>query len=672
MAPIGHLLTESSVTVNSVAQNTNYTYDNGVLVAVQHPAGNYDVFCYRSGTSGAACTGGTWSNLLQWKAKSSSSTGSTWSEKVTYAYWPDGSMETETFRGACSSSCNSSSGEIRRTEQHADNALRQETYEKAGDNALTAYREITQYNGLGDATAVGLPYNDPPDFCGSPGSVDSTCTALNRDRMGRISSVDQTPVATKYTTNFTYDAQGNASSVQMGCSGGACSQPTASYQYDDFGNLVGSTLPWTDNGSGAAGTTNFEFDAAGNLLKKQTPGMIDPDGGTGEWLAFSYDSLSRSLSEVRTYNSGGSSENLILWHYDTSESPDTSCPSTGTALASGRLQMMEDSLGKTWYAYDELGRVIKEMRERTGTGSCSSTSSYDNPDTLYSYTTNGDLASITYPYGRTVTYGYGTGDLTDRVSSVNITAYNGSTWADGGTVIQGAVWEPYGGLRGYEVDSDGGKVGVEYMLGDDGTSPPDGCPSSAPDTVSPDHTGRLRGLWVTRGEFTAGSPHTGNKLYTRTYTWQADQVAEIDTCLLSAASPQTETYSYDHIMRLTSATGPLDVGDSIGGSFSSRTYSLDGRSNLTSLATEDQTYTATLGSTPFVDRMTQLASGGAGDILEVRLHLQPLGQRGHEDLSERFHEQPWPELRARRGARLRRERRLRDRLSRHWRERQLL
>ena len=58
------------------------------------------------------------------------------------------------------------------------------------------------------------------------------------------------------------------------------------------------------------------------------------------------------------------------------------------------------------------------------------------------------------------------------------------------------------------------------------------------------------------------------------------------------------------------------LADSIGGSFGVRGYNLDRRSNLTSLETEDQDYTSTLGSSPFVDQMTQIASDGAEDILK--------------------------------------------------------
>src|SRR5580692_9376094 len=40
-------------------------------------------------------------------------------------------------------------------------------------------------------------------------------------------------------------------------------------------------------------------------------------------------------------------------------------------------------------------------------------------------------------------------------------------------LITSAAWEPYGGLRAYQINTpDGGAASVEYMLGDDGAKPP--------------------------------------------------------------------------------------------------------------------------------------------------------------------------------------------------------
>ena len=104
-------------------------------------------------------------------------------------------------------------------------------------------------------------------------------------------------------------------------------------------------------------------------------------------------------------------------------------------------------------------------------------------------------------------------------------------WRD---IITGASWEPYGGLRAYyanaQTRNDTGPrpAAVEYLLGDDGTSPPsEYCNAARPSAG--DHTGRLRALWVSTGAVHAG---TGD-IYKRTYSWRADQVERQYTCLLT-------------------------------------------------------------------------------------------------------------------------------------------
>lgn len=77
------------------AWTTNYGYDHGKLTWRQSPAGGYEVFCFRDASLGSACSSGSWTGRLQWKAKSSSSDGISYSEAVDYDYWPDGTIKTE-------------------------------------------------------------------------------------------------------------------------------------------------------------------------------------------------------------------------------------------------------------------------------------------------------------------------------------------------------------------------------------------------------------------------------------------------------------------------------------------------------------------------------------------------------------------------------------------------
>src|SRR5262249_17892623 len=157
-----------------------------------------------------------------------------------------------------------------------------------------------------------------------------------------------------------------------------------------------------------------------------------------------------------------------------------------------------DSFGQTWYQYDAWGRVTKEIRLRTGTSTCNGGSPNLNPHTSYTYSPNGNLTSIVHPYGRTVTYQYavypGTSITTDRVQSVSVSTFNGSSWVTLPNVISNVAWEPYGGLRGYQINHavSGTASSVEYMLGDFQSPPPAGtCPTSP--TLAPAYSAEFTG-----------------------------------------------------------------------------------------------------------------------------------------------------------------------------------
>jgi len=569
-----------------------------MLSSVLYPLGNYEVFCHRSGTTNAGCSG-AWSDRLQWRAKSAVIDGSTWSEKIYYEYWPDGTVKTEKYLGECTSNCTSSSGELRKIQHYADNAYRQPTYAKAGDGPVATYRQITQFNGEGDITAVGSPYNNPPDFCGSINNVSNVCQHLQRDLMGRIHEIDSPQETSSNSTSLEYDPQGHVKYVHRGCTGGNC-DPTITYQYDDFGNLVSSTLPWTGTG-GVAGITRYVYDAAGNLTEKVLP-------GAQQWFTYYYDALSRPTRKTAWTAEPGLpwSVGQVSWYYDQSFPATGSCPSPATSQVMGRLQRMIDSFGSTWYTYDQLGQLTGEIRDRTNS-TCGTASGQQSLSTLYTRDANENITSITYPYGRKATYTYGTGAKADRVSSVQVSKFDGANWVAGDSAnnIYNVTWEPYGGLSHYDFGRPDGwfpsHIEVDYALGDDGTQSTSSCPGSMPSSANSDHTGRLRGLWVTHW------PAFGSvtDIYRRTYAYQGDQVKQIATCLLNTTQPQIESYTYDRQLELTSATGPLSA--TIGGSFGSwySNYSPDGE--RTGFGGNGYSFYPYYGS---LDHLTQLESSG--------------------------------------------------------------
>ena len=608
---------------------TLYGYDARRLTSVKHPQGNYDVSCYRTGTPGIGCSGGTPTDKLQWKAKSALADGSTWSEKVVYTYWPDGTVATETYRGACTSGCTAASGEIRRVLKHAADAHRRPTWDQVGD-ASGSYTSARFFDRADNLAGIGFAYNASPAFCGgaagTTGSLPDTplshlCSALGYDRADRLIGLDEYPTSGGAATRscLAYDAQGNVASVRTGCSAtgtpgdcSSCTAPASLYQYDDFGNVTAATLPWTDSGSGAAGTTRYSYDGTGHLLNKQTPAMAQ----TSDYLLYAYDSLGRTLSLTHHYTQpSAGNELLYTFAYDNAATLDASCPQPSSTK--GRMLYRNDSFGTTWFRYDTFGRVLQEVRLRTGTTTCSASTPNLNPHTTYTYSNNGNLTSVTYPYGRTVTYGYGTGALADRVSNISVTSWNGTSWVTQSNLISAVAWEPYGGLRGYQIKhpTTATTSAVEYLLGDNGSvTPSPGCPTSVPSAGSSDHTGRVRALWVSTGNF---SPGTGNgATYKRTYTWKGDQLKQEDTCLLGATTASTVTYAYDQLLRVTNAGRPGGNFAAAGGSIGSRAYGLNGRGNRTSETREDCSYPPTYGQSAFPDRLTRQASACSGAILK--------------------------------------------------------
>ncbi|WP_172819201.1 hypothetical protein [Corallococcus exiguus] len=265
------LLAKQSVVDGSTTTTTELTYDQGRLKAIKHPQGNYDVLCYRSGTT-SGCSGGTVTKLLQWKATAADAAGSSWSERVNYTYWPDETLKSETFQ-----TWTGSTAQTRRVETYAADARKHPTYEGMG-TAPSPVQTARVFDSNGNLTGLGFPSNAPPTVCGGvnpDGSPVSTlCTAMGYDRLDRLTKVDEFPTSgSNQRTCFTHDVQNNVTSVRAGCavaSGSndcstcSASVPASTYGYDDFGSLVTVSLPHTSDGAGNAGVTRYAYDARGS------------------------------------------------------------------------------------------------------------------------------------------------------------------------------------------------------------------------------------------------------------------------------------------------------------------------------------------------------------------------------------------------------------------------
>src|SRR5207237_1446866 len=128
----------------------------------------------------------------------------------------------------------------------------------------------------------------------------------------------------------------------------------------------------------------------------------------------------------------------------------------------------------------------------------------------------------------------------DRLRSISIATQEASG-PGFRTLIQNAQWEPYGGLRGYELQAplapslSAGTATVEYLLGDYATMyPPATWATSRPSGGF--RTGRLRALWVSSASLSDPETARAGDIFKRTYTWKADQLVQQQTCLLNNSS----------------------------------------------------------------------------------------------------------------------------------------
>jgi len=617
-------------------QTTSYTYELGKLTSIQYPAGNYEVFCYRRDCSSF----GTWTNFLFEKRKTSALAGggpdiNNWTETVKYDYGSDNQLTFEQYFGWYSGG----QEERQRHYYHRDGRGRM-TWESEGINAswATHYETKRLFDGANNLTGIASPFNSTASaFCGGADSsgqpVSPLCSALSYDRANRLNGLDEVPSAGGATrTCLTYDAQGNVKSVVSGCpltsSKGDCStctQPLASYQYDDFGNVISATLPWIDNGSGGSGTIRYDYDARGNIVNKQTPAMV----ANGDYLQRAYDGLGRELSLTHFFAlPTPGNELLYSLGYDNSATLDPSCPQPDNAL--GRMLYRNDSFGQTWFQYDVWGRVTKEIRLRQGSSVCSATAPNLNPHTSYAYSVNGNLTSIVYPYGRTVTYNYGTFPNstvpTDRVKSIDINTYNGTSWTTLSGVISNIAWEPYGGLRDYTINHGPNlHSAVEYFRGETYSTLSNGCPATSPWIQPFAYAGHqvLKGLWVSSWETSADyvPGWASGSILKMNYTYAGDQVTQIDSCLLDATTARIERFKddsnnpgYDPLLRLILATRPSGNFAAAGGSFNSRAFGYDGRGNRTTEtldACAPNPNVLTYGAAGHPDQLTRRGSGCA-------------------------------------------------------------
>jgi RHS repeat-associated protein len=184
--------------------------------------------------------------------------------------------------------------------------------------------------------------------------------------------------AASHDTFFQHDLLGNLSQVTD------AALNVATFDYDSLGRLVASC-------DFDRGCWSFAYDNAGNLLSS-----LD---AKGQLTAFTYDALDRK--KTKTNHAG----ELTQWLYD----------QTGHGASKGRLTTVTYPSGSEQFSYDLMGFETEIRRSTAGGG-------FHSVFQTYQF---GRLATLQYPGGETLSYGYdGEGYLASVSGYVNAMTRN--------------------------------------------------------------------------------------------------------------------------------------------------------------------------------------------------------------------------------------------------------
>jgi RHS repeat-associated protein len=201
-----------------------------------------------------------------------------------------------------------------------------------------------------------------------------------------------------HTTRYDYDAQNRLHKVT------APDLSVTTYDYDDDGNLKMVTDPrniptaFTYNSFGEVktqtsadtGVTSYSYDTGGRLTQKTT--------ADSKTFIYTWDALDRP----KTRSVNGATE---TWTYD------------GGTYGKGQLTGLSDASGTSTFTYDIYGALVTQVNVIGGVSST----------TQWSYdTTTGRKATMTYPGGVILAYGY---DTYGRVSGITSNISGAATLA---------------------------------------------------------------------------------------------------------------------------------------------------------------------------------------------------------------------------------------------------
>jgi RHS repeat-associated protein len=394
------------------------------------------------------------------------------------------------------------SNTLRRTHTRVFDALSR-LYQDVNAAGTAAVTTNFGYDSNGNATSINAPLGRN--------------TANVYDALNRLTQITDPGSG---ITELTYDADDNLMQVI---------DPrtfVTAYEYTGFGEIETVSSPDT-------GTTTNTYDAAGNLATSTD--------ARGAVATYEYDALNR-LTSVG-YSQGGSTDQTITYSYDAGIN------------GQGQLTGAADAQHSMSWTHDAFGRVTSKSQTVTGV----------TKSVSYSYT-NGNLTSLTTPSGQSVLYGYNTNG---QVASITI---------NGSTLLSGVSYEPFGPVKGWTW---GNASTMSRMFDNDGKVT--AIASAGEKTYGYDDAFRITGI-------------TDTITPTDSYTFGFD---ELDRLTSAAKTGTTRGWTYDANGNRLSETGAAPSAytisstdnrvSAISGSVS-RSYSYDAAGNTLTYSNITATY----------------------------------------------------------------------------------